>query len=187
LESDVAEEGLNAESRYDRTSILLHWVTAVLVVLLWVIAQIIDDFPKGPGRVSARSVHITLGVILLLVLLVRMLWRSGSGRRLPIAHTGWLGYLGKTVHYLLYLLLGAVLLLGIANVWVRGDSYFGLFTVPKFDPGNTELKETVENLHETVANILLIVAGVHAAAALVHHFVLRNGVLRRMLPGGGSK
>jgi cytochrome b561 len=187
LESDVAEEGLNAEFRYDHTSILLHWVTAVLVVLLWVIAQLIDDFPKGAGRVPPRSVHITLGVILLLVLLARMVWRSGSGRRLPIAYPGWVGYLGKTVHYLLYALLAAVLLLGIANVWVRGDSYFGLFTVPKFDPSNTELKETVENLHETLANALLIVAGAHAAAALVHHFVLRNGVLRRMFPGGSSK
>jgi cytochrome b561 len=183
----VADDGLNAEFRYDRTSILLHWVTAVLVVLLWAIAQIIDDFPRGAGRVPPRSVHITLGVILLLVLLVRMVWRSGSGRRLPLAYPGWVGYLGKIMHFVLYALLVAVLLLGIANVWVRGDSYFGLFTVPKFDPNNKELKETVENLHETLANVLLIVAGVHAVAALVHHFALRNGVLRRMLPGGNSK
>jgi cytochrome b561 len=185
--ADVADNSLSAELRYDRTSIRLHWATALLVILLWVIAQLIDDFPRGQARIAARSVHITLGVVLLVVLLARLRWRSGSGRRLPLAPPGWVGYLAKTVHYLLYALLAAVLLLGITNVWVRGDSYFGLFAVPKLDPGNKGLKETVEDLHEILANTLLILAGVHAVAALVHHFVLRDGVLRRMFPGGSPK
>jgi cytochrome b561 len=166
--------------RYDRTSILLHWVTATLVVLLWLIAHFIDDFPRGPARISARSVHILLGVILLSIVLVRMVWRTRWGHRLPLANPGPVGYLAKTVHYALYALLLAVLLLGIANVWVRGDSFFGLFTVPKFS-SDQELKHTVGDLHETVANIVLIVAGLHALAALVHHYYVRDGVLRRML------
>ena len=183
----MAYSGTDAELRYDRASILMHWTTAILVVLLWVIAHFIDDFPRGPERVAARSVHITLGVLLLLVLFARVGWRSsGSCRRLPMAHPGLFGYLAKTTHFLLYLVLAAVLVLGVANVWVRGDSYFGLFTVPKFDPNNKGLKETVEDLHETVANILLILAGAHAVAALVHHLLLKDGVLRRMLPGGGG-
>jgi cytochrome b561 len=183
----MTDEGPSAEIRYDRTSIMLHWATALLVILLWVIAQFIDDFPKGPARIAARSVHITLGVTLLLVLLARLIWRSGSGRRLPPAHPGWVGHLARMVHYALYALLAAVLLLGLANVWMRGDSYFGLFTVPKFDPSNKDLKETVEDLHGTFADLLLIVAGAHATAAIVQHFVRRDGVLRRMLPGGTSK
>ena len=169
--------------RYDRTSILLHWVTAALVVLLWLIAHWIDDFPRGTPRITARSVHILLGVTLLGVVLVRMVWRLRWGHRLPVANPGPAGYLAKTVHYALYALLLAVLLLGVANVWVRGDSFFGLFTVPKFSP-DPKLKESVENLHETVANIVLIVAGLHALAALAHHYFMRDGVLKRMLPGG---
>lgn len=54
-------------TRYDRTSILPHWVTATLVVLLWLIAHWIDDFPRGTARITARSVHILLGVTLLAV------------------------------------------------------------------------------------------------------------------------
>jgi len=183
----MAADGVSAEIRYDRKSIALHWVTAILVVLLWVIANVIDDFPRGPLRVAVRSTHMTLGVILLSVLIARMFWRLSGGRRLPLSRNGWAGYLAKTVHYLLYATLVAVLLLGIANVWVRGDSYFGWFTVPKFDPGNKELQETVENLHETFANALLILAAAHAIASLVHHFILRDGILRRMLPRGSSK
>jgi len=173
--------------RYDGTSIFLHWVTAGLVVLLWTLAQVIDDFPKGLPRISARSTHMLLGVTLLLVLIVRVVWRIRSGRRLPPANTGPIGYVAKLVHYGLYVLLAAVLLLGLANVWVRGDSFFALFTVPKLDPGNKTLKETVEDLHGTLANTVLIVAGLHSVAALAHHFILRDGVLRRMFPGDRSK
>jgi cytochrome b561 len=187
VESDVADDPLGAEIRYDRTGITLHWVTAVLVILLWVIAHFIDDFPRGAPRIAVRSVHITLGVILISVLIALTAWRLRSGRRLPPANAGWIGSLARVVHFGLYALVAAVLALGIANVWIRGDSYFGLFAVPKFDPGNKELKETVENLHETVANILLITAGAHALAALAHHFWLRDGVLRRMLPRASSK
>jgi cytochrome b561 len=69
------------------------------------------------------------------------------------------------------------------RAWARGDSIFGLFHIPKLFPSNQQLKPTVENLHQTLANALMILAAAHALAAIVHHFILRDGVLRRMLPG----
>jgi cytochrome b561 len=66
---------------------------------------------------------------------------------------------------------------------VRGDSYFGLFTVPAFDPGNKALRENVEDLHGTIATIILVLAGLHASAGLLHYYLWHDGVLRRMLPG----
>jgi cytochrome b561 len=59
---------------------------------------------------------------------------------------------------------------------------FNLFTIPKLVPGDVTLKKTLESLHGDFADIVLIVAGLHAAAALAHHYLLRNSVLRRMLP-----
>jgi cytochrome b561 len=167
---------------YDRTTIALHWATALLVVLLWGVAQVIDFFPRGTPRVTVRSVHMLLGLVLGVVLVSRIVWRARSGQRLPPANEGLAGHAARLVHYGLYLLLAGTLLLGLFNVWVRGDHFFGLFSVPKFDPNNRELRETVEDLHGWFANTLLIVAGLHAAAALVHHFALRDNVLRRMLP-----
>jgi len=167
---------------YDRVSIRLHWLTAGLVILLWGIAQVIDFFPRGTPRITARSLHILLGLLLLGVLVTRVNWRIRSGTRLPPAVPGMLGRGAKLVHYALYVLVAGTLLLGLANVWIRGDNFFGLFTVPKLAPGNHELKEAVEDLHGWAANTVLIVAGLHAAAALVHHFALRDQVLRRMLP-----
>ena len=188
--ADVAKASAavaGAPSRYDDRSILLHWITAGLVILLWCIAQVIDFFPRGTPRITVRSLHMLLGVTLGVVILLRMAWRASSGRRLPLAAPGFIGYGAKIVHYGLYLLIVATVALGIANVWVRGDSIFGLLTVPKLAPGDQVLKETVEDLHGWFANAVLILAGLHAAAALVHHFALRDSVLRRMLPGRDSQ
>jgi len=169
-------------ARYDNVSIALHWATAVLIIVLWVIAQFIDDFARGTPRMMVRSVHIALGAGLAVVILVRLIWRASSGRRTPLVVPGILGVAARVVHYGLYVLVISTIVLGITNVWVRGDSVFGLFTVPKLSPGNQGLKETVEELHEWSANAVLIVAALHAAAALFHRYVLRDEILSRMLP-----
>jgi cytochrome b561 len=184
---ETVAEGLAAEVSYDPRTVRLHWATAVLVTVLWGIAQIIDLFPKGAPKISVRSVHITLGVLLGVVLVMRIVWRSRSGRRLPPANDGVAGHIVRIVHWVLYAGLASVVLLGILNAWARGDSIFGLFHIPKLYPANPELKPTVENLHKTFANALLILAAAHALVAIVHHFILRDGVLRRMLPRTHAK
>ena len=168
--------------RYDGLSILLHWLTAALVVILWTLGQTIDWFPKGAPKIDARSVHIVLGATLGLVLIARILWRAGPGRRLPPADAGWLGVAARVVHYGLYLLIAATVVLGIFNAWQRGDVLFNVYTLPTLVPGDRALRKTIEALHGDCADIVVIVAGLHAAAALAHHYLLRDRVLRRMLP-----
>jgi len=184
---ETVAEGLAAEVSYDPRTVRLHWATAVLVTVLWGIAQIIDLFPKGAPKIAVRSVHIVLGLTLGIVLLLRVIWRVRSGRRLPPAKQGVMGYLARTVHIGLYLVVASVVLLGITNAWARGDSLFSLWKIPKLYPDHPQLKPTIEDLHGTFANALLILAGAHALVALVHHFILRDGVLRRMLPRRNAK
>ena len=166
---------------YDKRTIHFHWLTAALVAALWVLAHLIDDFPKGMPRIAARSTHIVVGLLLAIVVARRIQWRLRSGRQLPGVGPRWLAAAAKAAHGLLYIGLVAVLLLGIANAWARGDTLFRLVTIPKLLPGHPQLKPTIEALHMYVANGLLILAGLHALAALVHHFVLKDNVLRRML------
>jgi cytochrome b561 len=170
-------------ARYDLPTIWFHWVVASLVLVQWIIAQVIDFFPQGAPRVDARSVHISLGLCLGVVLAARIFWRATRGRILPPADHGLLQILAKSVHYALYALLAAMIPVGVFLVYVRGDSYFGLFAVPAFDPGNKALRESVEDLHGTIATIILILAGLHASAGLLHHYLWHDGVLRRILPG----
>lgn len=169
-------------ARYDNVSIGLHWLTAGLVILLWIIAQVIDDFARGVPRITVRSTHIALGVILAVVMVARLSWRASPRKRAPPAVSGAVGVAGRVVHYGLYALVIGAIVLGITNVWVRGDTLFGLFTVPKLSPGNPGVKKTVEELHQWFGNAVLILAALHASAALYHRFVLKDDVLRRMLP-----
>lgn len=171
-----------AALRYDDRTIALHWATAGLIVLLWTVAQVIDFFPKGLPRISARSVHMSLGVILGLVMITRIRWRATQAKRLPRAKPELAGRLAEIGHYALYVLIAATVLLGLMNVWARGDSFFGLFKVPQLAPGNARLKETIEDLHAWCANSTVILAALHAGAALAHRYVLRDEVLQRMLP-----
>ena len=168
--------------RYDAPTIVLHWITAALVGLLWVIGQTIDFFPNGILRIDYRSTHIMLGVLLIGVLLARLCWRIYGGRSLPPDRHWLLAVAAKAIHRGLYLLLFATLALGLMNVWVRGDTIFGLFQVPAFSPGNRALVRLIGGWHALAANTVLIVAGLHAAAALLHQYVLGDDVLSRMVP-----
>ena len=168
--------------RHDPVTIALHWTSAALVAVLWTIGQTVDVFPNGPLRVDYRSIHIALGSILGVVLLARLAWRLTRRETLPPIDHGVLLIVARITHRALYVLMIIAVVLGVANVWVRGDAIFNLFRVPAYDPGNRPLMHLVGDWHALAANAILIVAGLHAAAALFHHYVLRDATLRRMLP-----
>ena len=170
--------------RYDRTTLWLHWATAFLVCWQWGQAHLIDLVTAGgtPGRRAMIGLHVLGGLLLLGVLLFRLYWRATRGARLPRA-AGAPGLAARLGHGLLYLLLAAVVLVGVWFEWVRGDNLFGVLQIPAYDPGNRALRRSTAELHETLANALMILAGLHALVALAHHYILRDGVLRRMLPG----
>ncbi len=174
---------LASHPNYDDLSILLHWLTAFLVASLWTLGQTLSYFPKGTPRDAALSVHILLGITVGAVLLVRIAWRSSAGRRLPPTDAGWPGRLAQSAHHGLYVLLVVTVALGLSRVWLHGNSVFHWFSFPKPAFSTWKLTRTIGGLHGDLADIVVIVAGLHAAAALAHHYLLRDSVLRRMLPG----
>lgn len=166
--------------RYDTPTVVLHWVTAVLVGLLWVIGQTVGYVPDGSLRIDYRSVHISLGVLLAAVLAARLAWRLSRGQTLPPDRRWLLAASAKVVHRGLYLLLLVTVLLGVLNAWSHGEVIFNMFKLPAF--GDRPLRRLITGWHALGANTVLIVAGLHAAAALSHHYVLRDDVLARMAP-----
>ena len=168
--------------RYDRTTIFFHWATALLVTVQWLGAQTIDWFPRGALRVDARSTHITVGVLLGLLLVGRIAWRATRGRHLPPADRNMLHVLAKSTHWGLYVLLVAMVSVGVFLTWTRGDSIYGLFTIPAWEPGNRALVGQVQEIHATIGWIIVGLAGAHASAALMHRYVWHDRVLTRMLP-----
>ena len=169
---------------YDRTTVVVHWLTVLMIAVLWGLAQIIDVWPSGSiGRIVVRSIHMSVGIALLALFIYRLIWRHTGGRKLPAAETGVMHLLASFAHLALYGVLAVILVSGVANAWVRGDNVFGLFSIPSFAPGDRAMRRLVGGIHEVSVNLILFTAALHAAAALFHHYVKRDGVLRRMLPG----
>ncbi|MFI5014535.1 MAG: cytochrome b [Hyphomicrobiales bacterium] len=165
---------------YDSITITLHWATATLVVVLWVTGQTAGWIPKGPINTDYRSIHVVLGFALTILLLWRIIWRGVGGRRLPAADTGALQILAEATHTVLYLLLLTALTLGVVNAFVRAHNLFDVVSLPQL--GDRALRRSITQWHGLAANLVLGLAFLHAAAALAHHYVFKDGVLRRMLP-----
>jgi cytochrome b561 len=170
------------EERYDATTMWLHWITVGLIAALWVIGETADWAPRGQLRTGLWSVHVVLGVIIGFVLLTRVAWRTHFGRVLPPADTGMLHNLAKVTHYALYVLLAVVVVTGIINASYRGMSLFGVWSVPQFGTGDAPTRRSINEWHELAANLTVFVGFLHAAAALVHHYVWRDRLLNRMMP-----
>lgn len=169
---------------YDRVAIALHWATALPVIVLFGMAITWDYFPREI-RQSLESIHVSLGVLLTAVVIVRLIWRWMPGHQVSSAVVGWVKTASKAVHYLLYLLLVAQIALGFGWRWAQGHpvGFFGLFGIPgpygQLDKGTRHL---FHDLHEKIGWGIVIIAAGHAAAALYHHFALKDRVLGRMLP-----
>ncbi|MCE4226807.1 cytochrome b [Methylobacterium sp. C25] len=170
-----------SEARHDRVTILLHWLTAGLVAVLWLVGTFLEDLlAKGPLRSGIWSAHVDAGFVLTGIMVSAMIWRSTRGLSLPPESAGALRALAKSTHAALALLLVVVITLGIANALVRGFTLAGPIKLPQL--GNIDWRRPLTRWHGWAAHVLMAVALFHATAALVHHYLWKDDVLRRMLP-----
>ena len=172
------------KTHYDRVSIWLHWLTALLVITQFALALLWDGFGR-PAHRTMVMLHMSFGIILTLLIVTRIVWRLMPRHQVPSLEAGWVGRAAKGVHYLFYVLLAAEAVLGFLTRWWEGRamSFFGLLIPGPFGEGNRPTHEMLMEWHEKIGWAIIIVALGHAAAALYHHFVLKDRVLRRMLPG----
>ncbi len=175
-----------APARYGAAAQIFHWLSALLVGIGWLLGQFGDAFPKGPARETALFAHVSAGQIILALLLLRLAWRfvsppppdepSPFGRTAEIA--------GKATHVLLYALLLAVVVTGVMTLFAGGKAMplFGVAEIASPWAKDREFRHQMKEIHELAANSLIVLATIHAGAALAHYFVLRDRVLQRMLP-----
>lgn len=174
------------KTRYDGVAITLHWLTALLVLSQFATSQIWDYFPK-PQKHLIIVAHMSVGILLSAVIIVRIVWRLLPGRQRPAALSGWVELASKGVHYVLYVLLASEAVLGFALRWSGNEamSFFGLQIPAPFPPTSKPVHHLIGDLHEYIGWTIVILAFGHALAALYHHYVLRDRVLLRMMPGSG--
>jgi cytochrome b561 len=177
----------NSPSHYGALPQFVHWVTALFVIAGWLLGTFLDDIPKGSARSLGLVAHMTLGQCVFALVIVRLVWRFTNPPPAP-EKTRFgrpLEYLARLNHYALYALLVAVPLLGVIGQLRRGNALpvFGLWEFASPWPADRALSRTILRVHGYLADTLLILACVHAVAALIHHYVFRDRTLSRMLPG----
>lgn len=172
-------------NRYDRLSIILHWTIGIGILLLAGMESIRGEFPRGHFlREGLKAVHQPLGIVLFALILVRV-GRRFAGATVPRASAGAHGSRGPHRAHRTLCLDGAAA--DPRMIYVFGNDRvvdFGLFKLSlplKASLGG--IAKPAREVHEALGVTILVVAGLHAAAALFHHHVLRDGVLRRMMPG----
>ena len=184
------------KTRYSRIAQALHWGTAILVLIA---------FLQGAGGPESRvysaeradqlRLHESLGLAVLLIVAFRLVWRFVDPAPEEPPMPVWMSRAAAAGHGLLYLLLFAVPLTAIIGAWAEGhalstylgaiDSWFGPNGSPGGSPGGSPAHDFgawITSLHTWLGDAIMWLAGFHAAAALAHHFVLKDRVLDSMLP-----
>jgi len=173
------------ESRYGGVAQLFHWLTAVLVLAAFLVSE------GGPpsrvyGETNAATLllHESLGVALLLVVAVRLAWRALDRTPVVMPMPRWMTLMSQAAHWALFGLLIAIPATAIVGSWLGGHpvTIYGIGAIGPFFE-QSDAGEALMEVHGFLGDTVMWLAGLHAAAALYHHFVLRDRVLRAMLPG----
>lgn len=173
----------SAALRYTRTAIVLHWVIALLV-LVTIPLGLVGASADGDLGQSATDLHKPIGITVLVLTLVRLGWRlANPAPELPPAMRPALRTAARLAHWLFYLLLLGLPVSGwwMTSAFRQHPVDFGVFTIP-FLPVKTGMASAgpAHSIHESLAWMMIALVGLHVAAALKHHFVDRDEILRRM-------
>ena len=170
--------------RYTVTARVLHWLIAIAIVGALCVALTFDDMPISPRKIRLINYHKWFGLTVLFLLVARAAWRFGHRPpTLPASMPAWQVRAAHASHGLLYLLMLVVPILGwfLSSADGFPITYLGLIPLPSLTAKDKAVAEVLEDAHAVLAWTLIVVASAHALAALKHHVVDRDDVLRRML------
>ncbi len=169
--------------KFGPVAIFLHWFTA-LAILVAVIFGLVSVYADSAELTrTALLIHQSLGFIAFVVVIFRIVWRmTHPAPPLPEAMPQSQKIAAATTHGLLYLTLLALAVTGYIGLAARGRaiSIAGLFDLPRVVPLDRVLSVTSQNLHDYGQYVLYALLALHVGAALYHHFVVKDGILRRM-------
>jgi cytochrome b561 len=177
---------IGTRPRYGAVAQFFHWATAILVLVAFV---------YGPGgseqrvyslaRDSDRQLHETLGLAVFALAIIRLAWRAFDVSPDDQPMPPWMTLSSRVLHATLYVLLLLLPITAISGAWLEGHplTLLGNIRIEPWLAEHHPVGSAIASIHAWLGDAILWVAGVHAAAALYHHFVLRDRVLRSMLPG----
>lgn len=174
----------NSSDRYGSVSIGLHWLIFFLIVGVYACIELREFYPKGSDtREALKGWHFTLGLTVWVVAWIRVATKLVQVSPREQDPAGWQKGLATTVHVALYAM---ILIMPLGGWLIRSAEgevipFWGM-ELPALIGPNEQTAEAIEEFHETFGTIGYFLIGFHAAAALFHHYVVKDDVMRRMLP-----
>jgi cytochrome b561 len=175
---EISMSAKSTSTRYGSVAIAIHWLTALLIVMLFVTGLLAAGTTDEAAKLALLRAHIPLGAGALLLTLLRIVWWLVADRRpdLPSNQSTWQKFMAKAVHFALYLIVLVSAGSGIATI-VLSDALpaiIGSGALPDF---NTVLPRAV---HGIGSRVMLALLALHVGAALWHQFIRRDRLLARM-------
>jgi cytochrome b561 len=171
--------------RYTGVAITLHWLIALAILCTFLLGQYMTDLQLSPTKLKLYSYHKWIGVTIFLLVMTRLAWRlSHRPPPPPPSMPAWQHGAATIVHIILYALTLSIPISG----WLMSSAsgfqvvYLGQIPIPDLLAKNKVMADQLKELHESLNWLMLVVVALHVAAALKHHIVDRDDVLRRMLP-----
>ena len=168
--------------RYSTISIWLHWLMLALMIAVYAAIELREFYPRGSDpREALKAWHFTLGLTVFVLVWVRIVARIVTAAPPEMAEPAWRSLASKAVHLALYVLMIAMPIAGWVILSAEGDAipFWGI-SMPAIAQVDEALAHNAEELHELGGTIGYWLVGLHAAAALFHHYVLKDGLLSRM-------
>ncbi len=178
----------NTENRYGSFSIGIHWLMVLLFIVVYACIELRVFYPKGSDlREALKTWHFMVGMLIFLLVALRLGARlSGPTPAILPEPPSWMQIAANLLHFGLYLLMIVMPLTGWLLLSATGKAipFFGV-ELPALVGENKDLAGPLKEIHEFIGNAGFFLIGLHVAAALYHHYVVRDNTLIRMLPRRG--
>ena len=176
----------NTHDRYGSLSIGMHWLMLLVLIAVYAAINLQDLAPKGSAlRDDLKTWHFMLGISVLVLVTLRLAMRlfTGAAPHIAPAIPLWQHRLAQGMHVALYVFMLGMPVLGWLVLGAKGDpvSILGL-PLPTLIGPDKPLSKSLKEIHETIGTLGYYLIGLHAAAALFHHYLMRDNTLLRMLP-----
>lgn len=175
----------NTQNSYGLVSVSFHWIMGLIMIGLVIAGLMLaDELIPDENRRAVMGLHKSFGITILMLIGLRLLWRfTNLVPKLPADMAGWKKGLAHLVHFGLYVSMIVMPLSGWGMSSAGGHpvNFFGLFELPALVEKNKELGKVFHEIHEIAGFVLIGLFALHVGAALLHHFIYKDNVLKRML------
>lgn len=175
--------------RYTSTAIALHWLIGIMILISFAVGFYMSGLKFSPEKLKLYNWHKWAGVTIFTLVLIRCVWRlTHAVPPPPAGMPAWQHRVAEATHYVLYALMIVIPLSGWLMSSAKGFQtvYFGVVPLPDLVSKSEDLGNTLQLIHKSLNYTMIGMVVLHAAAALKHHFIDKDEVLRRMLPGRRS-